>query len=174
MKWLLRFYPAQWRNRYGTEFASVLAEQPASMGLFFDVLGGAIDAHLHPQIQRSTNRQMGPKQIEGEDTMTMQMLQRCATGGPKLSAGDRKAASVLMIGGALVIALAYVVLSKFYHKSPAVEALGYSSFPVLALIYEQAAYLRRRSVVTQVVVVVAGFAGMYLFMLACCVIASKL
>jgi hypothetical protein len=51
MKWLLQLYPARWRERYGEEFGAVLASQRASVGMVLDVLGGAIDAHLYPQIQ---------------------------------------------------------------------------------------------------------------------------
>jgi hypothetical protein len=174
MKWLLRLYPALWRNRYGEEFAAVLAEQPASVGLFLDVLGGAIDARLHPQIQHSSMKQTDSKQIEGDDTMTTQMLQRCMAGGPKLSAQDQKIASIFMIGSALVMAILYIVLRKIYHAAPAVEAVGYASFPAISLIYAQMVYLRKRSALTQLVICSAGLAAMYLFMFAVCVIASKI
>jgi drug/metabolite transporter (DMT)-like permease len=169
MNWMLRLYPARWRKRYGEEFAAVLAEQRASLGLVFDVLAGAIDAHLHPQIYHSQS-----KQNEGEDTMTNEMLQRCAAGGPRLSPRDQKVASMFMIGSALVMAVAYIVLRKIYHAAPAVEALGYSSFPVICLIYTQTAYLRKRPVMTQILIASAGIVAMYLFMLGTCVIASKL
>jgi hypothetical protein len=174
MNWLLRLYPAQWRNRYGEEFAAVLAQQPASVGLFLDVLSGAIDAHLHPQIQQLTSKQTDLKQIEGDDTMTKQMLQRCMAGGPKLSAQDQKIASIFMIGSALVMAVLYIVLRKMYHAAPAVEAVGYASFPAMSLIYAQMAYLRKRPALTQLLICSAGLAGMYLFMFGVCVIASKL
>lgn len=169
MSWLLRLYPARWRKRYGEEFAAVLAGQRASLGLVFDVLGGAIDAHLHPQIYHSQSTRN-----EGEDTMTNEMLQRCAAGGPKLSTRDQKIASMFMIGSALVMAGLYIVLTKIYRTRPAVEALGYASFPVLCLIYTQTAYLRKRPVLTQILVATAGIAAMYLFMFGACVIASKL
>jgi hypothetical protein len=41
---LLRLYPRRWRERYGEEFAALLAESPPGLGLIIDVLGGAIDA----------------------------------------------------------------------------------------------------------------------------------
>ena len=103
MRWLLRLYPAQWRERYGEEFDAVLASQRASPGLVLDVLGGAIDAHLHPQVRYSDSQQ-----IKGDDTMTLEMLQRCAAGGPKLSPRDRRIASIIMILSALVLAVLYI------------------------------------------------------------------
>ena len=43
----LRFYPITWRRRYEPEFAAMLEQSPASASVIFDVLRGAIDAHLH-------------------------------------------------------------------------------------------------------------------------------
>ena len=169
MNWLLQLYPASWRERYGEEFGAVLASQRASVGLVLDVLGGAIDAHLYPQIQNSNS-----KPIEKEDTMTLLMLQRCSAGGPKLSHRDQRIASFFMILSALVMAVLYIALTKIYHSAPAVQAVGYASFPALCLVYGEAAYLRKRPWLTQVFILVGGLSGMYLFMLAVCVIGSRL
>jgi len=169
MNWLLPLYPARWRVRYGEEFGAVLASQHASVGLVLDVLAGAVDAHLYPQIQ---NSQSLP--IKGDDTMTFEMLQRCAVGGPKLSPQDRRIASLFMLVSALVMATLYIVLTKIYRAAPAVQALFYATFPALTLIYGQTAYLRKRPWLTQVFILGAGLLGMYLFMLAACVVGNKL
>ena len=169
MIWLLRLYPAQWRERYGEEFRAVLASQRASPGLVLDVLSGALDAHLYPQIQPSHS-----KQIKGEDTMTLEMLQRCAAGGPKLSPRDRQIASLFMISSGLLLAALYMALTKIYHAAPAVEAVLYASFPFLGLVYGQTAYLRKRPWLTQAFILGGGLSGLYLFMLAACLIGSRL
>ena len=169
MKWLLQLYPARWRERYGEEFGAVLASQRASVGILLDVLGGAIDAHLYPQIQNSNS-----KPIKEEDTMTLLMLQRCSAGGPKLSPRDQRIASLFMILSALIMAILYITLTKIYHSAPAVQAVGYASFPALCLVYGEAAYLRKRLWLTQVFILVGGLSGMYLFMLAVSVIGSRL
>jgi hypothetical protein len=57
---------------------------------------------------------------------------------------------------------------------PAVQALGYASFPAIWFIYEQTAYLHKRRRLTQALIGFAGVAGMYLIMLAACEIAAKL
>lgn len=44
---LLRCYPARWRDRYGEEFAAILAERPLGPFDVADVLLGALDAQLH-------------------------------------------------------------------------------------------------------------------------------
>ncbi len=49
MRWMIRLYPRAWQQRYGEEFALVLGDQRASPGMIIDVLGGAVDAWLHPQ-----------------------------------------------------------------------------------------------------------------------------
>jgi drug/metabolite transporter (DMT)-like permease len=171
MNWLLRLYPARWRERYGEEFGAVLASQRASVGLVLDVLGGAIDAHLYPQIQQSHSKPIKEKE---EDTMTLLMLQRCSAGGPKLSPRDQRIASLVMIFSGLVMAALYIGLTKIYHSAPAVQALFYASFPALALIYGETAYLRKRPWLTQVFILGGGLSGLYLFMLAVCVVSSKL
>jgi len=168
MNWLLQLYPARWRERYGEEFGAVLASQRASVGLVLDVLGGAIDAHLYPQLQNSNS-----KPIKEEDTMTLLMLERCSAGGPKLLPRDQRIASFFMILSALVMAVLYIALTKIYHSAPAVQAVGYASFPALCLVYGEAAYLRKRPWLTQVFILVGGLSGMYLFMLAVSVIGSR-
>jgi hypothetical protein len=44
---LLRCYPARWREKYGEEFAALLAERPLGPFDVTDVLLGALDAQLH-------------------------------------------------------------------------------------------------------------------------------
>lgn len=169
MNWLLQLYPAQWRERYGEEFSAVLSSQHASLGMVFDVLGGAVDAHLHPQIQQSNS-----KAIKGDDTMTLAMLQRCSLGGPKLSPDDRRIARRVTTLSALALAALELGLTKVYRGAPAVQALIYASAPALGLVYEQTAYLRKRSRLTQAFILGAGTSAMYLFMLAIIALGSKL
>jgi hypothetical protein len=42
----IRLYPAQWRERYGTEFSALLGELPASPSVVLDVVVAAIGARL--------------------------------------------------------------------------------------------------------------------------------
>ena len=169
MRWMVRLYPPAWRERYGEEFAHVLEKQRSSLGLVIDVLGGALDARLHPQPWMSTKNNRN-----GGDTMTNEMLERCAAGGPKLSRRGQMMATGTLVAVSLVMAVLYIVLRKIYHGTPAVEAVGYASFPAIMLVYTQAAYLQRRPWLTRLVFVFSGCAGMYLFMFGACVIADKL
>jgi len=173
MKWLVWLYPARWRARYGDEFAAVLDCQRASVGLVLDLIGGAIDAYLHPQVLPShSNQFLNPNQ--GEDTMTIAMFERCAAGGPKLSPGERRFASTLAILSALAMASLYLVLTKIFWQAPAVQAVIYASVVFTSSIRFQMAYLRNRSRIAQALILGAELAAIYLFMLGACLIASKL
>ena len=70
MRALLTLYPRSWRRRYGAEFGAVLDEQRSSPGLILDIVLGAIDAHLDPQVaddgEASLRRRM--KEV-GMDTL---------------------------------------------------------------------------------------------------------
>jgi hypothetical protein len=49
-RWLVRLYPADWRARYGEEFLDLLESRPLTLRAVADVLRGALDAHLDPQL----------------------------------------------------------------------------------------------------------------------------
>lgn len=50
MSRLLRLYPAGWRKRYEAEFMETLQERPVGLTGSLDIVHGAIDAHLHPEL----------------------------------------------------------------------------------------------------------------------------
>lgn len=45
---LLRLYPRAWRDRYEAEMLAVLEDRPLGVRTRLDLLGGAVDAHVHP------------------------------------------------------------------------------------------------------------------------------
>lgn len=47
---LLRLYPRGWRARYGAELASILEARPPTLGDRVDLIRGAFDAHVHPEL----------------------------------------------------------------------------------------------------------------------------
>ena len=47
---LVRLYPRAWRDRYESEFLAVLADRPPRLGDRLDILLGALDAHLDPEV----------------------------------------------------------------------------------------------------------------------------
>ena len=50
MSRLIRLYPRVWRLRYEAEFLALLAERPPSVGDRVDIVHGALDARLRPQL----------------------------------------------------------------------------------------------------------------------------
>ena len=52
MSALVRLYPRAWRERYEAEFLELLEARPPTIGDRFDILRGALDARLHPQVRR--------------------------------------------------------------------------------------------------------------------------
>jgi hypothetical protein len=48
---LLRLYPRPWRDRYQEEFVALMSERPPSLADRLDIVRGAIDARLQPQLQ---------------------------------------------------------------------------------------------------------------------------
>jgi hypothetical protein len=46
----MRLYPSTWRDRYEAEFLPVLQERPVGLRGSFDIVLGAVDAHLHPEL----------------------------------------------------------------------------------------------------------------------------
>ena len=49
-RWILRCYPRAWRKRYAEEMRVLLQEHPVSLWTLLDLLRGALDAHLHPNL----------------------------------------------------------------------------------------------------------------------------
>jgi hypothetical protein len=51
---LLRLYPTVWRERYGDELLALLEDHPATVADHLDLIRGALDARLHPQVRGAT------------------------------------------------------------------------------------------------------------------------
>ena len=57
---LIRCFPARWRDRYGDEFEAILEERPLGPFDVADILLAAIDAHLHLRgIEAASQRRRG-------------------------------------------------------------------------------------------------------------------
>ena len=89
LHWLLKVYPPAWRARYGDEFAALVAAQPLTFQLVVDVLAGAIDARLDPQIKATLAAATQP---EGGKSMAWTMKMNCAGYGPNVTRRARRLA----------------------------------------------------------------------------------
>lgn len=63
MSRLVRLYPAAWRERYEPEFETLLAQRPPRIADRIDIVRGALDARLHPQV-RHPGSERPPGQAE--------------------------------------------------------------------------------------------------------------
>src|SRR5579885_3392735 len=54
IRWLLRLYPRAWRERYADEITLVLAAHRVTLWTALDMLLGALDARLHPDLLPGT------------------------------------------------------------------------------------------------------------------------
>ena len=62
MSGLVRLYPRAWRERYEAEFLTLLEARPPTIGDRFDIVRGALDARLHPQVRRAPEDPVVPDQ----------------------------------------------------------------------------------------------------------------
>lgn len=151
MRLLLRLYPKAWRDLYGEEFAGILAAQRLSPRLLLDIIGGAVDARLQPQVR-----------INRGDVMTMKLLKRCAVGGVQLSKKDELLGAAAMIGFSLLFAGLYVWASYVYRDNEMVDAFGIMAFPAAMIATMPFTYLKGQSRTARVVTV----GGLLLFLAA--------
>jgi hypothetical protein len=66
---LVALYPRDWRNRYEDEFLSLLADRPPDQFDRIDIIRGAIDARLHPQVTHAAPEPPDPLPYNGPWTV---------------------------------------------------------------------------------------------------------
>ena len=133
--WLVSLYPRGWRDRYGDEFTHVLRDQPLTLRLALDVIGGAIDARLQ-----------GAK-------MATKLMTRCAAGGPKMTTDDAWRASGVMIGSSLAFAGLYIWAKMNLANEEMVDAFGIMAYPAALLVTMPFYYMKDHSRAAKIVVV---------------------
>jgi hypothetical protein len=126
MSWLLRLYPAAWRERYGAEFVELLARERMTPALLVDVLGGALDARLHPQPKARRAAAAGPT---GGKAMVGGLSFRCAGFAP-MSKSEAWRSAAILVGGTAALALLRNYLDLTVGSSVWVEAVGLAAFIV--------------------------------------------
>jgi hypothetical protein len=78
---LVRLYPRAWRDRYGEEFLALLEARPPTAGDRFDILRGAVDARLHPQVRQPEAPESAPVDGSPDDTVVVRRLGYAALAG---------------------------------------------------------------------------------------------
>ena len=121
LRWVLTLYPRQWRDRYGEEFLALLESQPVSIGVFVDVLAGAIDARLH-----------GDYPLAATSTEEATMFRE------RIEDGSGFAAALRLFGAPIAVLLAYVglwlSLTALWGETPVTTAFQYAAFAAILFI----------------------------------------
>jgi len=112
MNRLVRLYPSAWRERYEAEFVALLKERPPKAREGLDIIRGAIDARIHPQLLPDTAEPAGR------------------------AGGLRRAGGLATVGGVL-----WVLGSLAFYGAPYVGSLGYKDSGAANLIVSAAAAL---------------------------------
>ena len=124
---LLRLYPRRWRERYGDELADLLGDRPLTVRGFFDLISGAVDAHV-------TTGETMPKFLESA----------CRPQGAKHDIADGLRAAAAMIGGTLLMSGLGILASRGgWHE--VADGLKSLAFPLSLVIMSDMLYLRNQS-----------------------------
>jgi hypothetical protein len=112
MSRLVRLYPSPWRERYEAEFLSLLDERPPTLLDRLDIIRGAVDARVHPQVAPGARE-------------------------PELgAAGMRRAGAIAVLGGVL-----WALAGLGFYGAPYVDDLGYKDSGAVFLLGAAAAAL---------------------------------
>ncbi len=141
MIWLLRLYPRRWRQRYGEEVSEMLSRTPFTLATAVDLIAGAIDVRLHPAA--TMRAAAAASQIKVEDDMMMTKILRFDCGAGFTSADQWKSAGV-MLGGTVVLTVAWMWLHVRLGDNPYVDTLSVMPFLVPIVFSMRFTYLKGR------------------------------
>jgi hypothetical protein len=142
--WLLKLYPRPWRRRYGDEVAAIVAEQPFSIALTVDLIAGAVDVWLHPDVTMATATAPSAtarKQSGGKTMATRVLRFDCGDG---FTPREQWQAAIVAIGGTIVLALAWMRLRDRLGEHDYIDAFSVLPFLVPILISMRFTYLKDR------------------------------
>jgi hypothetical protein len=157
MTWLLRLYPPPWRRRYGGEVAEMLADRGFSLRIAIDLIAGAIDVWLHPSATLAAAAAAQPE-AEQKKTMLQRIARLDCSGalGPDVTRADQWKATVVAVGGTIVLTLAWMAAHIRIGDNAYVDSLSLMTFIIPLLYSMRYTYLKKRSLGVQVVFV-GGF-----------------
>ena len=145
---LIRLYPKAWRQRYGDEMRELLAAEKPSLRTFADLIAGAIDARVNPQIPPAA----GAGCTQGEVTMTRMF--KCAPAGVTMA--DQWRSAAWMVGGSLTLTAFGIWLKTQIGPNALSEGLLYASFPASLMLSSECTYLKRYSPTARLVMAIGG------------------
>ena len=94
---LLRLYPRAWRDRYGEEFLATVGPGPLGLQQAIDIVCGAIDAWLSPDVRRATAA------ASGGGSMTTKTWTMCERTPMRYGVRDGLMAAAVMIAVTAIV-----------------------------------------------------------------------
>jgi len=155
-RWLVRLYPAAWRERYGEEFLALLADRSLSPSLLIDVLAGALDARIAPQSPHAD----GPNQTDTGGRIMSLLARRCQ--GRTLTRADQWRWALMTAAGTLAGSALYVWVKPAWGGSLYVQAWGLAVFPIMGVSAWTYLALREFSRPARLTITAAGMVVLYL------------
>ena len=145
---LVRLYPRAWRQRYGPEMRELLAAEKPSLRTFADLIAGAVDARINPQLTLA--EQTSRKERENQ-------MVKAFRGAPAgVSVGDQWRSGAWLIGGSLGLTVFGLVLQLRIGPNTLSEGLMYSAFPASLMLASECTYLKRYSPAARTVMSIGG------------------
>lgn len=94
MSRLVRLYPPAWRDRYLAELEDLLADRPPTVGDRLDIVRGALDAWIHPQLVAREPRPDG----QGSAGRRIASIAAIVGGGLWIAGGLTMNAAPILVG----------------------------------------------------------------------------
>lgn len=158
MKALIRLYPRAWRVRYGDEMAQLIADQPKTIRLAFDLIAGAIDARLHPQLSAGAT----DAPVSKGETVVTKLLTACHP--HEITSAEYRRSVAWLFGMTIVLSGIYIALKRAIGDNPFIEAFGVSTFPVAVLASSWETYFKRYSRAARLAII--GGLGAIVFLMS--------
>lgn len=160
---LLALYPRAWRDRYGEEFLELLGDERLTFTQVVNIVSGAIDARVSPEVRASTAHQRALAPQGGSAVITT-LKRMCAYDRAfRYTTRDGLIAAAVMIISTVVLAFGGAYLRR--HGWPgAGEYLKGVSFPVALVLSSNVMWLKGQSrtaklIITGLPLILILFAG---------------
>jgi hypothetical protein len=163
---LLRLYPREWRRRYGAEMRELLADQRPSPRTIADLVAGAIDARINPQLRAGSE----PAPQQGVASMMKSTI--CNPGG--VSIQDQWRSAGWMLGGSLVLVLVGLLLRLQIGPNSFSEGLVYAAFPASLMLSGECTYFKRYSRAARLMMSAGGALLIIMMMWASVAVANRI
>jgi len=108
-RFLVGWYPAPWRERYGAEFLALLDERPPGLRQALDIVSAALDARIHPQLRSGPLLAAGPPVAPEVRLPSLPPRSYGVVPGPSTGAMSRRTFMRRMLGaGAALLSLEFL------------------------------------------------------------------